>query len=396
MRPHRGAPRPRWAACLVAALALLALTGSRAPAPASAAATGWSWDLPENFPTPRVPASNPMSKAKVELGRRLFYDPRLSGNGRQSCSSCHLQEKAFTDGRARAIGSTGELHPRSAPSLTNVAYNATLAWANPSLVTLEKQMEVPLFGDNPVEMGITDANKAKVIRRLMRDPRYRTMFAAAFPTQAKPIGLTNVVKAISSFQRTMISGDSRYDRYLAGRARLTARETRGKDLFFGERAECFHCHTSFNFNDQTVYAGKRVIETPFHNTGLFNVGGTGAFPSPNTGLFELTGLQRDMGRFRAPTLRNVAVTAPYMHDGSIATLQAVVRFYADGGRNITSGPDAGDGRLNPNKSGLIERITLTPRERSDLVAFLKTLTDRTFLTDPALSDPFAPRRASRR
>lgn len=396
MRPHRGAPRPRWAACLVAALALLALTGSRAPAPASAAATGWSWDLPENFPTPRVPASNPMSKAKVELGRRLFYDPRLSGNGRQSCSSCHLQEKAFTDGRARAIGSTGELHPRSAPSLTNVAYNATLAWANPSLVTLEKQMEVPLFGDNPVEMGITDANKAKVIRRLMRDPRYRTMFAAAFPTQAKPIGLTNVVKAISSFQRTMISGDSRYDRHLAGRARLTARETRGKDLFFGERAECFHCHTSFNFNDQTVYAGKRVIETPFHNTGLFNVGGTGAFPSPNTGLFELTGLQRDMGRFRAPTLRNVAVTAPYMHDGSIATLQAVVRFYADGGRNITSGPDAGDGRLNPNKSGLIERITLTPRERSDLVAFLKTLTDRTFLTDPALSDPFAPRRASRR
>ena len=396
MRPHRGAPRPRWAACLVAALALLALTGSRAPAPASAAATGWSWDLPENFPTPRVPASNPMSKAKVELGRRLFYDPRLSGNGRQSCSSCHLQEKAFTDGRARAIGSTGELHPRSAPSLTNVAYNATLAWANPSLVTLEKQMEVPLFGDNPVEMGITDANKAKVIRRLMRDPRYRTMFAAAFPTQAKPIGLTNVVKAISSFQRTMISGDSRYDRYLAGRARLTARETRGKDLFFGERAECFHCHTSFNFNDQTVYAGKRVIETPFHNTGLFNVGGTGAFPSPNTGLFELTGLQRDMGRFRAPTLRNVAVTAPYMHDGSIATLQAVVRFYADGGRNITSGPNAGDGRLNPNKSGLIDRITLTPRERSDLVAFLKTLTDRTFLTDPALSDPFAPRRASRR
>ena len=113
-------------------------------------------------------------------------------------------------------------------------------------------------------------------------------------------------------------------------------------------------------------------------------------------MFELTGVARDMGRFRAPTLRNVAVTAPYMHDGSIATLQAVVRFYADGGRNITSGPDAGDGRLNPNKSALIDRITLTPRERSDLVAFLKTLTDRTFLTDPALSDPFAPRRTARR
>lgn len=395
MRPHRGAPRPRWAACLVAALALLALAGLSVPAPASAAGGGWSWDLPEDFPTPKVPASNPMTRAKVELGRRLFYDPRLSGNGRQSCSSCHLQDKAFTDGRARAIGSTGELHPRSAPSLTNVVYNATLAWANPSLVTLERQMEVPLFGERPVEMGITDANRAKVIRRLTRDPRYRTMFAAAFPTQAKPVDLSNVIKAIASFQRTMISGDSRYDRYLAGKARLTARERRGKDLFFGERAECFHCHTSFNFNDQTVYAGKRVVETPFHNTGLFNIGGTGAFPADNTGVFELTGVARDMGRFRAPTLRNVAVTAPYMHDGSIATLQAVVRFYADGGRNITSGPNAGDGRLNPNKSALVGRITLTPRERSDLVAFLKTLTDRTFLADPALSDPFARRRTTR-
>lgn len=372
------------------------MTGLGSPARASAAGGGWSWDLPEGFPTPKVPASNPMTRAKVELGRRLFYDPRLSGNGRQSCSSCHLQEKAFTDGLARAIGSTGEIHPRSALSLTNVAYNATLAWANPSLVTLEKQMEVPLFGERPVEMGITDANKAKVIRRLMRDPRYRTMFANAFPAGASPINLTNVIKAIASFQRTLISGNSRYDRHLAGTARLTARETRGKDLFFGERAECFHCHTSFNLNDQTVYAGKRVVETPFHNTGLFNVGGTGAFPSPNTGVFELTGVQRDMGRFRAPTLRNVGVTAPYMHDGSIATLRAVVRFYSDGGRNITRGPNAGDGRLNPNKSALVDRIDLTPREQSDLVAFLKTLTDRTFLTDPALSDPFAPPKTVRR
>ena len=171
-----------------------------------------------------------MTRAKVELGRRLFYDPRLSGNGRQSCSSCHQQDKAFTDGRARAVGSTGELHPRSALSLANVAYNATLAWANPSLVTIEKQMEVPLFGERPVEMGITDANRATVIRRLVRDPRYRTMFAAAFPRQAKPVDLTNVIKAIASFQRTMISGDSRYDRHLAGKdAASAAREIAGQE-----------------------------------------------------------------------------------------------------------------------------------------------------------------------
>ncbi len=288
------------------------------------------------------------------------------------------------------------MHPRSALSLANVVYNATLTWANPSLVTLEKQMEVPLLGERPIEMGITDANKAAVLRRLSRDRRYRTMFAVAFPGQAQPIALTNVVKAIASFQRTMISGDSRYDRSLTGRARLTPAETRGKNLFFGERAECSHCHTSFNFNDQTVHVGKRVIDTPFHNTGLYNVGGTGAFPTPNRGVFELTGRDRDMGAFRAPTLRNVAVTAPYMHDGSIATLQAVVRFYADGGRNITTGPDAGDGRLNPHKSTLIDAITLTARERSDLVAFLRTLTDRRFLTNPALSDPYAAAGSSRR
>ena len=364
-------------------------TGAGEPPATAAPGAGWSWDLPAGFPTPKVPAANPMTPARVALGRYLFYDTRLSGNGRQSCGSCHQQDRAFTDGRARSIGSTGDLHPRSAPSLANVVYNATLTWANPSLVTLEKQMEVPLFAESPVEMGINDHNKARVVRRLRADARYRRMFAAAFPGQAAPIGLSNVIKAIASFQRTLISGDSRYDRHLAGRAKLTSAETRGKDLFFGERAECSHCHTSFNLNDQTVYAGKRVVDTPFHNTGLYNVGGTGAFPTPNRGVFELTGRDEDMGAFRAPTLRNVAVTAPYMHDGSIATLKQVVAFYAAGGRDVTSGPDAGDGRLNPHKSPLIDGITLSARDRSDLVAFLKTLTDRRLLTDPALSDPFA-------
>lgn len=378
----------RGVASIVAALVCLAIGGA---GPATAAG-GWRWDLPAGFPTPRVPAANPMTPAKVALGRFLFYDTRLSGNGRQSCGSCHRQELAFTDGLSRSIGSTGEIHPRSALSLANVAYNATLTWANPSLVSLEKQMEVPLFGERPVEMGLNDRNLSTVMRRLSRDPRYTRMFAAAFPGRRKPIALGNVITAISAFQRTIISGDSRYDRYLAGDARLTASETRGKNLFFGERAECSHCHTSFNLNDQTVYAGKRVVDTPFHNTGLFNIGGTGDFPAPNRGVFELTGRAEDMGAFRAPTLRNVAVTAPYMHDGSIATLKAVVAFYAAGGRVIASGPEAGDGRLNPHRSTLIDNITLGPRERADLVAFLKTLTDRRLLTDPALSDPFAARR----
>ena len=351
----------------------------------------WRWELPAHFPVPKVPESNPMSEAKVDLGRHLFYDRRLSGNGTQSCASCHHQDKAFTDGLGTAIGSTGMAHPRGAQGLANVAYHATLTWANPSLVTLEKQMEVPLFGDDPVEMGVNDHNRAEVLARLHAEPVYAAKFAAAFPEAAQPMGWGQVIQAIASFQRTLLSGHSRYDQYLQGKAQLTVPETRGMALFFGEKAECFHCHGSFNFNDQIVHAASRVVETPFHNTGLYNLGGTGAFPEHNRGVFELTALVKDMGAFRAPSLRNVEVTAPYMHDGSVATLEAVLDFYADGGRRIASGPYAGDGRLNPHKSELISLIDLNAQDKSDLVAFLKTLTDQDFLQNPRHSDPW-PRR----
>lgn len=348
----------------------------------------WRWELPAHFPVPKVPESNPMSEAKVDLGRHLFYDRRLSGNGTQSCASCHHQDKAFTDGLGTAIGSTGMAHPRGAQGLANVAYHATLTWANPSLVTLEKQMEVPLFGDDPVEMGVNDHNRAEVLARLHAEPVYAAKFAAAFPEAAQPVGWGQVIQAIASFQRTLLSGHSRYDQYLQGKAQLTVPETRGMALFFGEKAECFHCHGSFNFNDQIVHAASRVVETPFHNTGLYNLGGTGAFPEHNRGVFELTALVKDMGAFRAPSLRNVEVTAPYMHDGSVATLEAVLDFYADGGRRIASGPYAGDGRLNPHKSELISLIDLNAQDKSDLVAFLKTLTDHEFLQNPRYADPW--------
>ena len=351
----------------------------------------WRWELPAHFPVPKVPESNPMSEAKVDLGRHLFYDRRLSGNGTQSCASCHHQDKAFTDGLGTAIGSTGMAHPRGAQGLANVAYHATLTWANPSLVTLEKQMEVPLFGDDPVEMGVNDHNRTEVLARLHAEPVYAAKFAAAFPEAAQPMGWGQVIQAIASFQRTLLSGHSRYDQYLQGKAQLTVPETRGMALFFGEKAECFHCHGSFNFNDQIVHAASRVVETPFHNTGLYNLGGTGAFPEHNRGVFELPALVKDMGAFRAPSLRNVEVTAPYMHDGSVATLEAVLDFYADGGRRIASGPYAGDGRLNPHKSELISLIDLNAQDKSDLVAFLKTLTDHDFLQNPRHSDPW-PRR----
>lgn len=352
--------------------------------------SAWRWDLPSYMPTPKVPDDNPMSEAKFMLGRALFYDPRLSGNGQQSCASCHHQDKAFTDGLATSPGSTGERTHRNAQHLANVAWHATFTWANPSLSSLEQQMLTPLFGNDPVEMGVTDANRDAVLQRFRNDPQYVRLFAEAFPETAQPIQFNQIIKAIASFQRGLISADSRYDRYLKKQAALTEPELRGLNLFFGEKAECFHCHGSFNFNDQVVHAASRQLEIAFHNTGLYNIDGLGGFPFPNRGVFEISGKPSDMGKFRAPSLRNVAVTAPYMHDGSMASLEEVLDFYAAGGRVIHEGPNAGDGRFNPYKSDLIVRIQLTEQDKQDLIAFLKILTDENLLTNPRFANPHQP------
>ncbi|MDO8188133.1 di-heme enzyme [Conexibacter sp. JD483] len=377
------------AAVIAASAGLWAIASAGAERPV---AGGWRWTLPGDFPQPRVPRSNPMSRAKVAVGRRLFYDVRLSGNGTQSCASCHRPELAFSDGKALAVGSTGEVHPRNAQSLVNVVYQQTLTWANPALVTLEAQMAVPLFGSDPVEMGVTDGNRARVLKRIAGDRWYRRSFSRAFPGVRNKIGWTTIVQAIAAFERSIVAADAKYDRAARGSARLTAPERRGASLFMGERAECHHCHGTFIFNDQATFVGSALERPLFHNTGLYNVGGTGAFPEPNRGLFEITGRAEDMGKFKAPSLRNVALTAPYMHDGSIGTLAEAVDHYAAGGRLIPDGPLAGDGRSNPYKDPLIAAIRLTPRDRADLVAFLRTLTDTTIATDPAFADPFRGRR----
>jgi cytochrome c peroxidase len=382
-------------ALLCGVLSLAACGGGGVSVTETSNTGDWRWALPANFPTPRVPESNPLSPAKVELGRYLFYDRRLSGNGLQACASCHHQDKAFTDGLTRSIGSTGEMHPRNAQSLANAVYHPTLTWVNPSLLSLEAQLQVPLFGDNPVEMGVNEGNVDSVLDRIRSDTRYPAMFVQAFGDEGESISWGRITQAIASFQRTLISGNSRFDQALSGKTVLSAAEQRGQTLFFGEKAECFHCHSGHNFNDQVVHASTRVLDLPFHNTGLYNIGGTGNFPEGNQGLFEFTAKPEDRGRFRAPSLRNVEVTAPYMHDGSIGTLEEVLDFYAAGGRLISTGPNAGDGRLHPNKSDLISLINLNVQERADLVAFLKTLTDHEFLTNPALSDPFSNPPATR-
>lgn len=341
------------------------------------------------MPLSVVPVENPMTEAKFRLGRRLFYDNRLSGNATQSCASCHMQAFAFTDGARRSTGSTGDRHPRNAQTLTNAAYNATLTWANPILTEIEQQVQIPMFGEFPVELGIA-GKEDEVLARIKSDPRYQQMFAQAFPDDAQPIHWKNIVYALASFTRGLTSFDSPYDRFITGDATaMSASAQRGMAMFLSEQLECHHCHTGFNFTASTVTTNTTFAERPFFNTGLYNLDGKGAYPPDNQGIKEVTNDPNDMGRFRPPTLRNIALTAPYMHDGSMDTLEEVIRFYERGGRKIESGEYAGDGRISPLKNGLVAGFEITDAQRQDLIAFLVSLTDQGFVTNPRFSDPFA-------
>jgi cytochrome c peroxidase len=367
------------------------LAHGRTAAPASPFVSGndqYVWDLPRGFPSPKVPADNPMTATKVELGRRLFFDTRLSGNRTYSCASCHDPARAFTDGRALAVGSTGQVLPRGAMTLTNVAYNPVFTWGNPTVRTLEAQALTPMFGEHPVELGLA-GQEAVVFQRFRETPGYPEAFARAFPGDADPISIRNITRAIASFERTLISGRSPYDRYRFGgdETALSEDAKRGEALFFDEKTECFHCHGGFNFTTTVDFVGKGFLEMEFFNTGLYNIGGTGRYPAGNEGVYSISGRVEDMGRFKAPTLRNVAVTAPYMHDGSVTTLEDVLDHYAAGGRAIADGPEAGDGAASPYKSGFVHKFTLTRDDKRALLEFLRSLTDEVFLTNPKFRAP---------
>ncbi|MEE4250258.1 MAG: MbnH family di-heme enzyme [Alcanivoracaceae bacterium] len=348
----------------------------------------FDWQVRAGIPLPVEPVDNAMSEAKFQLGRHLFYDPRLSSNETISCSSCHHQDKAFADGRVAPRGATGELHPRNSQALVNIAYNPTLTWGNPSLRTIEQQIVIPLFGETPIEHGISDANQELILNRILSEPVYAPLFSAAFPDQ--PISYDTIVKGLASFIRGMTSFSSDFDRYEQGDgSALSESAKNGMALFFSEQLECFHCHGGYNFTDSVQDRTMFLVDRPFHNTGLYNIDGLGAYPEPNTGVHEITSRPQDMGRFRAPSLRNIAVTAPYMHDGSVATLEDAIRNYAAGGRNLTAGPNAGDGRMNPYKDGFISGFSITDDEINDLIAFLQSLTDDQFLNSERFADPWA-------
>jgi len=369
-----------------------------APAPEE-----WVWDLPNDVLPPRVPEDNPMSAAKVELGRFLFYDKRLSANETQSCASCHKQELAFSDGLKQAMGSTNEKHPRNSMMLANAGYAASLTWANDVLDKLEEQALVPMFGEEPVELGM-GGMEDELLRRMRDDERYPDMFAAAFPNEEDPIVLGNITKALAAFQRQLTSFNSRVDRWNRGdETALNESEQRGFALFFGgpteagvtDALECFHCHGGFLFSQASDHEQNVFDQKSFINNGLYNLDEDGSYPKGNEGLYDLTFEPRDKGQFKPPSLRNIGKTAPYMHDGSIETLEEVVRHYERGGRFFADGTTnedgediSGDGHDNPNKSSFLNGFEITDQERRDVIAFLEALTDEEFLTNPAFRDPF--------
>jgi cytochrome c peroxidase len=312
-----------------------------------------------------------MSLAKVELGRRLFFETRLSSTGQYSCASCHRPELAFSDGKSRAQGASGESTRRGAMSLTNVAYNPAYTWADPRVRSLESQMRQPLFNEHPIEMGLRDEG-VDAVRAIALGSAYTEQFAAAFPNDPAPLSMDHIIKAIATFERTLISGRSAFDRYVFDddRAALPESARRGMALFFSARVGCAQCHFGINFSGRLVYQGHEQDRAIFANTGLYDIDGRGGYPATDRGLIELTQRAADMGKFRVPTLRNVALTAPYMHDGSLPTLQDVMDHYARGGHKSRRQ----DPRIRP--------FVLTETERAELTDFLGSLTDRDFVENP--------------
>jgi cytochrome c peroxidase len=306
---------------------------------AAAAPLSWQWHLPLGVAPPPVPADNPMNAAKVDLGRRLFYDADLSFNGTMACSTCHEQAHGFADSVPTRPGIHGDPGRRNAIGLGNVAWRRYLTWADMHLNRLEAQVAIPLFNEHPVELGMKGA-ETEIGRRLGADSCYRSMFAKAFPERQGHIDLASVSAALAAFQRTLTSFDSPYDHFLAGQtSALSPTARRGAKLF--DTLSCSSCHKGEDLTDDSLPS--------------FDVGTVA-----DRGLSEKTGDPADDGRFRTPSLRNVAVTGPYMHDGAARTIPEAIRRHP---------------------------LPIAEPDMADLVAFLDSLTDRTFLTEPRFSRP---------
>lgn len=301
--------------------------------------------IPEGFPAIEFPADNHFTEERWELGKKLFFDKALSKNNTVSCASCHLPQFAFSDTTAFSRGDNNKIGRSNSPSLSNVAYLPYFTRAG-GVRTLELQIIVPVQEHDEFNTNIVDVSE-----KLKNIPAYQALAQQAYNREIDPFVIT---RAIANFERSFISGNSKYDQYkFQGKNKaLSAEEQRGMQLFFNEKTNCSSCHSGFNF---TNYA--------FENNGLYEA-------YADSGRFRLTSLEADRARFKVPSLRNVGVTAPYMHDGSFSSLEEVVAHYNGGGKS----------HKNKNDN-LIKPLGLSTQEQNDLVAFLHSLTDYEFITN---------------
>jgi cytochrome c peroxidase len=325
-------------AALCGAFTLIAWPAQAADRVPPPTATDREWRLPSAPPMPKDNASTP---ARIELGKALFFDPRLSGNGASSCASCHNPSLGWSDGQKTAVGWGGAVLGRATPTIVNTAFNTQFMWDGRKK-SLEDQALGPMKSADEMNTDFP-----AVIERLGRMPAYQALFAKAYPGEA--IGEETIAKALAAFERTVVSKDSPFDRWLAGDTKaLTPEQYRGFKVFTDPaKGNCAACHSGPNFTDNG-----------FHNIGIKS----GA--KPDLGRFEIRKVAAMKGAFKTPTLRDVELTAPYFRDGSAATLKEVVEHYARGGDDRT------------NISADVKKLTLREQEKDDLVAFMRALTGR--------------------
>lgn len=306
---------------------------------------------------------------RSEIGRHLFYDKRLSLNGMKSCSSCHDQRYAFSDGYRTSLGAEGVPLKRNAPGLFNLDSLRYFTWADSRITSLESQMQVPLFNEHPVEMGFTK-NEEQLKDFLNGDTFYSSHLSAAFPGKENPFTIDEVKECIVEFMLQFRSLNAPYDQYVAGKSALNNQQLRGMELFFSDSLGCRNCHAGIYFSNAAT------DDSAYFNTGTFNNFSPGGIP--DSGLYEVTRNPADIGKYRVPSLRNLAYTAPYMHNGSMRTLSEVVEHYMHIGHHAKE----------ENLSERLQHISLDPANRQALVSFLLSLSDSSLITNSRLRDPF--------
>jgi len=297
--------------------------------------------IPQGFPSPHIPKDNQLTESRIALGKKLFFDKTMSRDSSLSCATCHIPEFAFTDRLPKSIGIRNQKVSRNAPTLTNVAYldKFLLDGVNPSL---ETQVMVPIHETNEFDFHVI-----LIAERMKQNPNYVRLCNEAYDSEPNPYAITH---AIACFERTLISGNSKYDQFFfqGDSNALSSSQKRGMDLYYND-LYCSNCHGGFNFTNQSLT-----------NNGLY-------LNYPDSGRMRLTNSEKDRAVFKVPTLRNIALTYPYMHDGSILNLEKVIEHYMSGGK------------AHANKDSIITPFELNQKEKQDLLAFLRSLTDSTFI-----------------